>query len=105
MENGAISDGQISASSSYDGYHAARLARLHYKGGGGYAGAWETATGDTNQYLQIDLSSHYIKINRVATQGRHDESHWVTTYNLRYRKDEESFQDYIEQGQSVKKVN
>jgi len=105
MENGLISDMQISASSSLSSYQDARLARLHYAGGGGYAGSWVAATNDIYQWLKVDLRSYYTKVPRVATQGRQDhDSQWVTTYNLQYSDDDVNFQHYMEQGQSVNKV-
>ena len=106
MQNGAISDGQLSASTSYIGQILASKGRLHKRGEGWLSGSWASSTLDTRQWLQIDLLSYYIKINRVATQGRARHSQWVTTYNLKYSdfEDEIKFRYYMEQGQSVKKV-
>ena len=99
MENGAISDGQISASSQFDANHAAKQGRLHCK-----VGSW--SAGDTNlhQWLQVDLGSQYIKVTRVATQGRHDYPQWVTKYKLQYSNDGVNFHYYREQGQTAAKV-
>ena len=105
MENGAISDGQISASSRHSDETQASRARLFldrtiYKGGG-----WAAQTNDGNQWLQVDLNSH-CRVTRVATQGRNIESRyqWVVTYKLQYKDDGGSFQNYKEQGQSADKV-
>ena len=105
MENGAISDGQISASSRYsDETHPSRarlfLVRTIYQSGG-----WAAQTFDGNQWLQVDLNSHY-RVTRVAKQGRNNENgyQWVTTYKLQYKNDGGNFQNYKEQGQSTDKV-
>jgi len=55
MENGLISDEQISASSEWDEYHAAIQGRLRFQPTGFKAGSWVPGTTDTNQWLQVDL--------------------------------------------------
>lgn len=107
MQNGAISDGQVSASTSYDGHLlAASQGRLHKRGEGLLTGSWASSTLDTRQWLRIDLLSYYTKVNGVATQGRARLNEWVTTYNLKYSdfEDEIKFRYYMEQGQNFKKV-
>ena len=105
MENGTISDGQISASSEFSSNDAATHGRLHYKPEYPKAGAWAVALPlDGNQWLQIDLRSRQTKVTRVATQGRFDYPQWVTKYKLQYGNDEESLQYFKEQGQSADKV-
>ncbi|KAL9964026.1 hypothetical protein ACROYT_G027600 [Oculina patagonica] len=103
MESGAISDGQITASSEYSGSHAAVQGRLHFSYTSAKAGSWSAATPDANRWLQVDLGSNYITVTRVATQGRngpHQEQH-VTKYNLQYGYNEVIFLDYKEQGQAT----
>lgn len=106
MESGAILDGQISASSEWDASHAAIQGRLHLQPTGSNMGAWSAQTRDANQWLQIDLSSYYITVTRVATQGRYSPSwnQWVTEYKLQYSNDGVSFKRYREQGQTADKV-
>ena len=104
MANGAISDGQISASSEMDSVHAANQARLHFKANTGKAGSWSARTNDVNQWLQIDLGSRHTKVTRVATQGGNDSLQWVTKYRLQYSNDGVNFQYYREQGQTADKV-
>ena len=99
MENSAIADNQISSSSQLDADHAAIQARLHNE-----AGSWSAGSNDVNQWLQIDLSSQYTKVTRVATQGRSDVAQWVTRYRLQFSKDGLNFQYYREQGQTTNKV-
>ena len=104
MESGAISDAQITASSEWNAYHAPFQGRLHFhvvKRMGG----WSAGKKDLFQWLQIDLGSQYTKVTGVATQGRSDEFQWVTKYRLQYSVDGVNFQYYMDQGQTVHKVN
>ena len=103
MESGAISDGQITASSEYDVYLAANHSRLNYRG---EFAAWSARVNDANQWLQIDLISYHITVTRIATQGRDSDQHdqWVTRYKLQYSNDEVTFKHYREQGQNADKV-
>ena len=99
MENGAIADEQISASSEWDGYHAAVQGRLHFLEADGKAGGWAARTRDTNQWLQIDLKRKHTNFTRVATQGRNGANEWVTEYALQYSDDGVEFYYYEDQGQ------
>ena len=103
MENYAISDGHITASSEYSSHHAARLSRLKYEGG---TGGWRAAVSNANQWLQIDLGLLYTKVTGVATQGRHSTSFpfRVSKYKLQYSDNGASFQYYREEGQNIDKV-
>ena len=104
MENGGISDGQISASSQLDSSHAVTHGRLHFKAKAGKAGSWSARKNDVNQWLQIDLGSRHTQITRVATQGRNDYSQWVTMYKLQYSNDRMNFKYYKDQGKTTDKV-
>lgn len=110
MENGAISDKQIIASSEWNEKHSANMGRLHFNGGAlGKASAWISLTKDADQWLQIDLFSlgnKYTRITCVATQGRRNEKHqqWVSKYKLQYSSDGVNFRYYKEQGQTADKV-
>ena len=103
MESGAISAGQITASSEFDANHATDNSRLNYQG---QFAAWSARVNDANQWLQIDLISYYITVTRIATQGRDSDIYdqWVTKYKLQYSNDEVTFKHYREQGQNVDKV-
>ncbi len=105
MEHGAITDGQISASSEWDANHAAIQGRLNFHQAGSKMGAWSALTNDANQWLQVDLGSYYTKVTRVATQGR-DGAHnqWVTMYQLQYGNNGVNFRYYREQGKTASKV-
>ena len=102
MENGAISDGQISASSEYDSNYAAHQGRLNFTENGSKMGAWAARQSDLNQWLQIDLLNNKTIVTRVATQGRNSVSYseWVTKYKLQYSDDGVTFQYYKEEGQN-----
>ena len=104
MENSAITDAQVTASSILDAYHAAFLGRLNRKESGLYIGGWASASCDIHQWLQVDLGSYYIKVTRVATQGSNNENQWVTMYTLQYSDDGVDYPYYVEEGQSVTKV-
>ena len=106
MENGAISDAQVTASSQYDASHAVIQGRLNFKAIPRKAGSWSARRSDLHQWLQIDLGSQYSKVTRVATQGRncYHRYQWVTKYKLQYSNDGVNFQYYREQRQTADKV-
>ncbi len=91
MESGAISDGQIIASSEYS---IASNGRLHLQPTGENAGCWAAGTIDLYQWLQVDLGSLNTIVTVVATQGRSDSNQWVTKYKLQYSNDGLNFQYY-----------
>ena len=105
MQDGLISDGQISASSEYNDFHAAIFARLHIAPiTAKKAGSWTAERNDLHQWLQVDLGSQYTRVIRVATQGRHDDSYWVTRYKLQYGNDEQKLHYYRGSGKFSDKV-
>ena len=106
MENGAISDSQISASSQWDSGFSPKNGRLHLRDEQGpeKKGAWAVRTNNDKQWLQIDLRDQQTKVTRVGTQGRNGFNQWVTKYKLQYGNDEGSLQYFKEEGQSADKV-
>ena len=105
MENGAILDEQITASSQWDDNHAPFQGRLHFQANGNKQGSWSAAKNDVHQWLQVDLGSQFTTVSRVATQGRNGGyTQWVYSYKLQYSNDEVNFQYYREQGQTADKV-
>ena len=106
MESGAITDGQISASSEWDANHSAAQGRLHLQPSNNLQGCWSAALNDGNQWLKVDLGTFYTAVTRVATQGRNGTSYrqWVTKYKLQYSDDGENFKYYTEEGQNIHKV-
>ena len=105
MENGAISDLQISASSQWDAHHAPPQGRLHFKRSGVKQGSWSARVNDGDQWLQVDLGSQYTKVTGVATQGRNGHPQWVKKYKLQYSEDGVSFQYYKEPADTEEKVS
>ena len=113
MENGAIPNNRISASSVWAANHAASQGRLNFHETIFKSGAWAARTNDYNQWLQIDLSTPDGTVTRVATQGRNYNVHWppgphsqwVTKYTLQYSDDCVSFQDYKEGEQNTVQVS
>ena len=104
MENGAISDRQITASSQLDASHAATGGRLNFKATAHKAGSWSGGSNDSSQWLQIDLGIQNTKVTRVATQGRDNSPQWVTKYKLQYSDDGENFHYYTEPVRLKKRV-
>ena len=107
MENGAIPDGQITASSLYSRYHSAHQGRLNFQANGNVTGAWSAKTNDVDQWLQIDLGVERT-VTRVATQGRTDRECWVAKYFIEYKpadsaQQSRSYTEHV-QGQEVIKV-
>lgn len=101
MENGAIADGQITASSHFDSLHKPKGGRLHLQESANQAGSWSSYELNSLQWLQIDLGDQFTNITRVATQGRHHVNQWVTRYKLQYSNDGSKFEYYKGvQGQS-----
>lgn len=101
MENGAISDGEISASSKQGIEYHARFGRVNWTAN---HGSWSAEKNDLSQWLQIDLIRQYTRVTRVATQGRPSYRQWVTKYRLQYSNDTVTFQYYREQGQNTTKA-
>ncbi|XP_044165741.1 uncharacterized protein LOC114963329 isoform X1 [Acropora millepora] len=101
VESGAIPDSQMSASSQWDGNHAAKQGRLFFKSTT-KASSWSAKTNNANQWLQVHLRV-YTRVTRVASQGRHAVLQWVTKYKLQYSIDGNTFHYFIEAGQSADK--
>ncbi|XP_022810271.1 uncharacterized protein LOC111347272, partial [Stylophora pistillata] len=104
MENGAISNEQITASSQWNAYYAPSQGRLHSKQSGVKWRSWSASVNDNNQWLQVALEIQYMKITAVATQGLSEYSEWVTKYKLQYSGDGISFQYYKEPEDIEEKV-
>ena len=105
MENNAIADEQISASSQLDANHATSKGRLQFQAASNNGGSWSALTNDVNQWLQVDLGNQETMVTRVATQGSNAKSQWVTKYKLQYSYDGFKFQYNSEPGQNESKVS
>ena len=103
MENGSISDAQISASSERNNKLGAERARLNGIKIKGKLGAWRSGYNRLGQWLQVDLEK-YTTVTGLATQGRSDYSQWVTKYRMQYSDNGVSFHWYKEQKNGSVKV-
>ena len=104
MESGEISNGQVTASSEWDGNHAAIQARLYFEAASGKAGSWSAKYNNLDQWLQIDLGSKHTLVTGLATQGRNGYGQWVTKYKVQYSNNGVNYQYYMGQGQAAIKV-
>ena len=104
MENGKISNGDITASSELIIEQHAFQGRLNFKADGVKRGAWTARNGNAEQWLQVDLGSHFTRITGVATQGREDRDNWVKKYKLLYSNKTEQFIYYTEEVLSIEEV-
>ena len=103
MENGAISDAQINASSQWDENRPARNARLNFKGNGTFG--WTTLRNDQTQWLQVYLGN-FSTVTGVATQGSPDNNkQWVTKYMIQYSDDGVTLHFYKASADSSPKVS
>ncbi|EOA96830.1 Coagulation factor V, partial [Anas platyrhynchos] len=105
MENGAIKNSQITASSvktSWFNTWDPFLARLNQKG---KINAWRAKSNNNQQWLQIDLLS-IKKITAVATQGVKSMSseNFVKTYVILYSNEGSEWKSYTDGSSSVAKV-
>ena len=91
MENGAIPDNRLTASTEQSANTPAKNSRLNYTSGS----SWCAATSDTNPYLQIDLQILHI-ICAVSTQGNSQADQWVKTYTLQLSTDGITWTNYKE---------
>ena len=92
MEDGRITDSQITASSEH---HSGNLdyiyARLNQPAQSGIGGAWTAGTQDLNQWIQVEFESSKW-MNGIIIQGRSNTNQWVTEYKVQYSIDGENWQ-------------
>ncbi|XP_072038535.1 lactadherin-like [Amphiura filiformis] len=89
VEDGGISDSQLTASTEYahSVYHGANNARLNRVEQTGTTGSWSAQTSDGNQWIQAALGSP-TWVTGVLIQGRHDCCpQWVTKFKVQYSND------------------
>ncbi len=108
MESGAIPDGKITATSSYNpGQTGPSRGRLNLHQEGSKSGGWVAGVMDGFQWLTVEFYNDGTIVTAVATQGRQDYDQWVAKYRLKYRTwpNVDIVFDYIESGQNAPKVN
>ncbi|XP_078343003.1 retinoschisin-like [Oculina patagonica] len=106
MESGAILDGKITATSSYNpGRTGPSRGRLNLHQQGSKSGGWVAGIMNSWQWLTVEFHNDGTIITAVATQGRQDYDQWVTKYRLKYSTwpNVDIVFDYIESGQNAPK--
>ena len=93
MENGKISDEQITSSSDWRDNHGPANGRLNFVASNGRTGSWSSGTNDVNQWLQVDFQRSTI-ITGISTQGRQDHYQFVKSYTISFSDDEKCFNEY-----------
>ena len=93
MTNGRIPDFAITASTEWGPAHAAKYGRLYTLRRDGHMGSWSSKGSLLGQWIQADIGT-VTHVTKVATQGRHGWSQWVTSYTLGYSSDGSNFQQY-----------
>ncbi|XP_022083845.1 uncharacterized protein LOC110975570 [Acanthaster planci] len=97
MEDGTISDHQISASSSHSsGCCSAWVARLNGES------RWKPDSGDDNPWIEVDLRKSTV-ISGLITQGGAGGGH-VTKYKVAYQSEHSSARVYVTNGDGTIKV-
>ena len=88
MEDGTITDDQISASSTYfrTAGHSPNNARLDFTAGNGRFGAWCALTINANQWIQGNLLT-LKTVSGIVIQGRPGRLQWVVQYKVQYGND------------------
>ena len=101
MQNGAIPDSALTASSKAGVAHSPKKGRLNYATP---PAAWSSGGAHylKNSWFQVDFGS-WTKVTRIATQGRKYAYEWVTRYRVSYSYDGIFFKEYTE-GASYPKV-
>ncbi|KAL8190841.1 UNVERIFIED_CONTAM: hypothetical protein K2H54_062585 [Gekko kuhli] len=105
LENGAIKDAQITASSYKKNWlHSWQppLARLNKKG---RVNAWQAKSNNNNQWLQIDLLQPK-KITAIVTQGAKSltTEMYVKAFSILYGDNESTWRPYLDSSTSIEKV-
>jgi hypothetical protein len=96
LEDGRITDTQITASSEWRDDHGATNARLNRPEQSGTTGAWSAETNNANQWIQADLGG-VKSIGGVLIQGRNNYAQWVTKFKVQYSADNANW-DYVQNG-------
>ncbi|PFX12495.1 Discoidin domain-containing receptor 2 [Stylophora pistillata] len=100
IENGAIPDSEITASSELSANTPAKNGRLNYTLGS----SWCAETSDTNPYLQIHLQTLHI-IYAVSTQGNSQADQLVKNYRLQLSADGTTRTDYTPNANMASNLN
>ena len=99
-----IKDVQISASSEWNGDHAAIQGRLNFLAHQRKKGGWSAKHNNVNQWIQVDLLTK-TTVTKMATQGRNAYNQWVKKFRMQYSDDGVNFSFYQTPGQNFPKVH
>ncbi|XP_041457409.1 retinoschisin-like [Lytechinus variegatus] len=80
----------MTASSEWSSNNPPSTARLHLSRVHLLSGGWSAKENKLGEWIQVDLLTTYLVV-RVATQGRHDKSQWVTSFEIACSLDGVSF--------------
>lgn len=97
IEDYKIKDRDLTASSEWDKYHAARFARLNSVARGKNKGAWSAKRNNRGQWIMVDLKKGIV-VSKILIQGRQDSNQWVTSYKVAYSNNGRTFKLYTKRG-------
>ena len=104
VENGKVSNSQLSASSEWDSNHGAINGRLNFKAQGHRQGAWSARYNNGDQWIQVNFGLQ-ATVTEILTQGRSNANQWVKSYSVSYSKDGLNFFTYRVNGLVKVKFN
>ena len=97
MEDGNITDSQISASSRNTWSCSPPLARLNLQSASPLVGGWTASSSDSHPWLQVDFLTH-TKVTGIATQGLSSSAAFVDKFTISYSNNNQDFEQYEEFG-------
>ncbi|XP_068125921.1 coagulation factor V [Hyperolius riggenbachi] len=105
MENNAISDNQITASSYKSSWFSSWLPSLARLNKAGSVNAWQAKSNNNQQWLQIDFLT-VKKITGITTQGARQftSEMYVQSYSIQYSDNGKTWKAYIDGGTSMEKI-
>lgn len=97
IQSGRIPNKAFTASTIYNKYSPAWLARLRNKPRGKYTGCWLPRHKNARQWIQVDLK-RVTRIIKIATQGRPNANQYVTRFIVAYSQDRIRWLKYTKNG-------
>ena len=86
VANGRVQNSQITASSFNAGGTKSFYGRLDGVPTSGNQAIWRANNQDSNPWIQVDFLRP-VTVTGILTQGRKDQNHYVTEYELKYSDD------------------
>ena len=97
MENHAIKDIQVTASSAYGPQALPNFGRLNMELANGECRYWMAHSSDVEPWLQVEFR-RFVKIVEILTQGACDVNYWVKKFSVAYSSNGYTFVKYHENG-------